>query len=465
MEILQENTKMKYIKKYKCPYCNKRLSREDLIRHIENIHNDLIPEGYTPTRVVFNVINKKDHGNCVICGNETNWNENLARYDRFDSIKCNKAYVKSMKDRMRKIYGVDNLIYSIDHQKKMLSNRRISGQYKFSDGVVHSYVGSYEKRTLEFLDKVMEYRGIDIVTPGPIIDYEYNGQKHRWILDIYIPSYNLAIDCKDGGSNKNNRDMRVYREKQIAKEKAIAIQNKYNYLRLTDNDFGQLMSILAQLKLSLIENNPDKIISINENMFPYIHSFIQMNNWYGNTSVYIIPYTKDSIFDNIAISDSITYDNIWYKDINNRINKTDKSFLEDASYNVYEYTCNKRDIINKLLVLEANNIIIPDKNIIEIIMDNNMLTKDEWKCYNDIHEIYDMYSYNEICSQITTATIINRKGNIILDEKYNLDNILRIKKDSKGYYIENSITGIRSKSRDTKVFNDIELSIIRGGIL
>ena len=69
-------------KKYKCPYCEKRLTRIDMVTHIENFHEDMIPKGYTVNRVVFNTINKKDHGRCVICGKESPWNEKTCKYDR-----------------------------------------------------------------------------------------------------------------------------------------------------------------------------------------------------------------------------------------------------------------------------------------------------------------------------------------------------------------------------------------------
>ena len=76
-------------KTYKCPYCDKRLERDKLIDHVESKHEDLIPEGQTPTQVVFNSINNKTHGNCVICKKPTKWNEKAGRYDRLcDDPKC-----------------------------------------------------------------------------------------------------------------------------------------------------------------------------------------------------------------------------------------------------------------------------------------------------------------------------------------------------------------------------------------
>ena len=69
-------------KRYKCPYCDERHEREKLIYHVEEEHEDLIPEHQTPTQVVFNSINKKDHGTCIVCKRPTKWNEKAGRYDR-----------------------------------------------------------------------------------------------------------------------------------------------------------------------------------------------------------------------------------------------------------------------------------------------------------------------------------------------------------------------------------------------
>ena len=37
----------------------------------------------------------------------------------------------------------------------MLANRSISGKYKFQDGTIRTYVGSYEHKFLEFMDKFL----------------------------------------------------------------------------------------------------------------------------------------------------------------------------------------------------------------------------------------------------------------------------------------------------------------------
>lgn len=77
-------------KKYKCPYCDLRIERSKLHIHIQDKHEDLIPEGYTALRVAFNAINNKTEGHCIICKNVTDWNEDKGRYERL----CNNPACK-----------------------------------------------------------------------------------------------------------------------------------------------------------------------------------------------------------------------------------------------------------------------------------------------------------------------------------------------------------------------------------
>jgi hypothetical protein len=58
--------------------------------------------------------------------------------------------------------------------------------------------------------------------------------------------------------------MSVTREKTICKEKMITNQGKYNYLRLTNNNFAQLLGILAEMKMKMIEEDDSKTFRIHE---------------------------------------------------------------------------------------------------------------------------------------------------------------------------------------------------------
>jgi endogenous inhibitor of DNA gyrase (YacG/DUF329 family) len=88
----------KRIVKYLCPFCDKRFTREELVDHVEDKHEEMIPEGFTVLRYVFNYVNKKPldyHGKCTECGGPTPWDENKARYDRQCGKKaCHDSFVK-----------------------------------------------------------------------------------------------------------------------------------------------------------------------------------------------------------------------------------------------------------------------------------------------------------------------------------------------------------------------------------
>lgn len=273
--ILMEATSpsKKYQKKYKCPYCDLRFIRSKLSGHIQDKHEDLIPEGYTALRVAFNTINNKDHGSCIICGNETAWNEIKGRYERLcENPACKEKYKQIVAKRNRDKYGTDRLQtddrYASEVQKKALAGRKISGKYKFADGEEVEYVGSYERKLLEFMDKIMKCNSEDILAPGPDIKYMWEGKEHLYLPDFYYIPYNLIIEVKDGQGNKNqNPNVLAYNdERQKAKEQAVIDSKKYSYVKITNNDFSQLIGVFGVLKYQLLEKDPDPVIRINEFM-------------------------------------------------------------------------------------------------------------------------------------------------------------------------------------------------------
>ena len=266
---MNNNTgKSKRIVRYKCPYCNIRNTRENLIDHIKDEHDDMIPKGYTAFRVVFDYVNKKPmgyNGKCTECGGPTGWDEDKGRYNRQCSKPaCKASYLKKFEDNMIRTQGTTRISNTAEGQEKMLANRKISGTYKFSDGGEKTYTGSYERKALEFMDQVMEIKSDDILCPGPVLEYSYQGAKHMYITDFYYQPYNLIIEVKDGGNNPNKRNMPEYRAKQIAKEQYIIKHTNYNYIRLTDNNFQQLLSVFISLKFEMLENSGERVIHVNE---------------------------------------------------------------------------------------------------------------------------------------------------------------------------------------------------------
>ena len=186
---------------FKCPLCgNSYKEIEDLYLHMEKVHSDIIPEDFTPARYLYQLKTGKKHGTCVMCKKPTGWNERTNKYHRFcDNPKCKEKYREIFKERMIGKHGKVTLLDDPEQQKKMLANRRISGTYDMN-GKELGYTGSYELDYLKMLDNLLDWDENDIMSPSPhTYWYEYEGTRHFYIPDFYIPSLNLEVEIKDGG--------------------------------------------------------------------------------------------------------------------------------------------------------------------------------------------------------------------------------------------------------------------------
>lgn len=451
--ILQEAYKSK--RKYKCPYCNYHNIRMKLISHIDKAHKDMIPEGYSAGRLLYDLINTNPNkAKCRICGKPTEWNEDKLRYEVFCSDSCKKKYSDDFhKIRMVNIYGVESLLDNPEMQAKMLAGRRISGYYKFQDGVRLSYCGSYEKNLLEFLDKVMNYSSHEVTSPGPVIEYEYKGKKHFWVTDQYIGLSNLVIDCKDGGSNPNKRDMQEYREKQIAKEEAIKKLHKYNYIRLTDNNFSQLIDTLMTIKYEMLENpmvldNP--VIDINESGLangPAGNAMVGT----GSYDSFIIPYKPLSkTFDDDNTEYALSFDksltDLYIINDEGNIKHESIEFLYDKKFDVFK---SKNKVIfemdenthpkNYFCMLALGTEYVTESAEKVDISYFKELTEREIMCESIIYE----------CQKDDPLNILSEMGEIQVrvEDKYLMNIYLR--EDVNGYFIYDKERGLRTKSYNT----------------
>lgn len=241
-------------------------SAEDLVSHIEQEHDEMIPEDMTPWQFAYMMRTGKTHGNCIICKGKTTWNEKIHKYNRLcEKPKCKDTYVEMFRNRMVGKYGKTTLLNDPEHQKKMLSNRKISGEYLWRDHVHKTqYTGSYEKSFLEFLDVVMNFDPEDVISPSPhTYYYEYEGNKHFYIPDFFIMSLGLEIEIKDGGDNPNmhGKIQAVDKVKEKLKDDVMS-HNEYNYLKITNKDNSKFLDYLGLWREQSLEKKPEKIIML-----------------------------------------------------------------------------------------------------------------------------------------------------------------------------------------------------------
>lgn len=222
-------------KTYKCPFCDyKYINKLSLYNHMEAKHKNQL-NNMSPARVYFNIRNKKDHGNCIICKKETPFNENTERYERLCSDECRKKYRQIFRTRMKGAgKDPDTYLQSAEVQNKMLAGRKISGSYKWNDGTKTPYVGSYEMDFLLFCENILGLTSKDIMGPAPqVFEYTYQGKKHFHIPDFYIPSMNLIIQIKSA-TNKHYRERDL--EKELLCDKLVK-ESPYNYFKIYDKKY------------------------------------------------------------------------------------------------------------------------------------------------------------------------------------------------------------------------------------
>lgn len=396
------------VRNLSCPYCKKRTTRDKMVNHIDYNHSDQLPEGFTALRMTFHVANNKPieyRRPCRVCGNPTEWDENKGRYNLLCSNPvCKEKYVAKMKASMGDKYGAYRPTATAEGLEKMLAARKISGKYKWSDGTIFNYTGSYELETLKFMDGGLNIKSEDLMVPGPVLEYEYNGEKHLYITDMYYRPYNLIIEVKDGGRSVNkNKEYAETRAKQMAKEKHVIQNTDYNYIRLTDKDMGQLMAVLADLKYHFVEKDPDRVIHVNENT--PIAAIAPMVGFNPDKDVVIVNYMKKKTFvddSDYAIADSPKFDTVYTRDQDGILRKKDKSVLLGSYYTPYIIRGRREAIVNTLYENKDKEV---SKNFIyETAFGHPMYSKNQLQyeaCeeytdyYQDLENIRESFNFNE----------------------------------------------------------------------
>ena len=239
---------------------------DDYVSHLEKKHEDLIPKDMTPWQFSYYLRTGKTFGSCVVCKKPTTWNERTHKYNRFcNDPKCKETYREEFKKRMIGKYGKTTLLNDPEQQKKMLENRKISGQYVWRDHVHKTnYTGSYELSFLEFLDYVMNFQPEDVMAPSPhVYYYTYENKKHFYIPDFFIPSLGVEIEIKDGGDNPNNHGkiQRVDKVKEKLKDDVLS-HNEFHYLKIVNKENEKFFTFLEKLKDVTFYDTKEKIVML-----------------------------------------------------------------------------------------------------------------------------------------------------------------------------------------------------------
>ena len=238
----------------KCPICGKKYDeRDSLALHIESKHANEIPQNWSGLKYIFYSKHGRTNGTCMVCKGKTDFNEKTGKPARIcNNPLCVKKLRENAVNNNIKKFGKATLLNDPEFQIKMLNNRKISKDYKWSDGKsVKRVVGSFEYDGMEKLDLFFNFDSADVIVPAPfVIPYEYEGETHFYIPDAYITSLNLLIEFKDGGSNPNthHKIQAVDKVKEKLKEEAVKKMGKYNYVKVVNKEYDTLMKALIELK-------------------------------------------------------------------------------------------------------------------------------------------------------------------------------------------------------------------------
>ena len=189
--------------------------------------------------------------------------------------------------------------------------------------------------------------------------------------------------------------MQEYREKQIAKEDMIKKINKYNYIRLTDNNFAQLIEIMALLKYNLDED--EMIIKINESMAGTIAGALPSSN-----STFIIKNNLQNNVFSYGVTQDPTQDEFLIIDEECKVKKISKNDLPKDSYEVFKVKSqdDAEDIWFEALMLFNTKTNIPDRNYFYTLLGSNK----------------PIYENTKVFKVKNFDTVISEMSDIIYDE-------------------------------------------------
>ena len=361
-----------------CPSCRRYFAKKmDAIDHINRYHSAEADErGMTAAQWLYASTHNGDyHGKCMICGKPTDWSARTMKpYKLCSNPQC-RAAVKAQYDKNRdaKLHmSQSELMSNMDHQREMLSHRKISGRYKFRDGGEVEYVANLELRFLQFCDRILELRSIDILPSPDVFSYfdPKDGKDHSYIPDYYLPMYDLMVEVKDK-ANGNPAFLEETRYKVALKDDAMRKQTKYHYIRISGSNYGPFMEMLFKITHGEDKNDPNRknIIMISEAATIPTKQDVLFKTVYGT----------DNTLKLFAMSDT---HGTWY--VSNYDEKTltvdtaDNVEFAGSMYRVFKYLGDQQDLASVISTIKANAINTSgcEWDIMEILKTGNIRFND-----------------------------------------------------------------------------------------
>lgn len=254
------------VKNFKCPRCGKIYSSMKLWgNHMQKVHPEDIPDGWSIPRYFYFVMTGKTAGKCVMCGKPTSWNDSTWKYNRFcDDPACRVKYREAFAQRMIGKYGRVTLLDDPEHQRKMIMQKRTSGYYDFPDGKV-GYSSSYELDFLKMCDKFLHLRAQDILQPSPhTYYYDYKNDQDTadegrkfYIPDFFIPSLNLEIEIKQNTST-HPKILRVDKVKEAEKDAVMKSITGIHYIKIMDKKYDEFLELLYRLRNNVVDSEENE---------------------------------------------------------------------------------------------------------------------------------------------------------------------------------------------------------------
>lgn len=385
-----------------CPYCKRNFpKREPCFKHMNDQHGDLLAkDNLDAPQKLWLQSHPSLNGNCVCgCGQKTDWNPKTGKPYRLSNDPNCRKRMKAIADvNMIKVYGKTTLLNDMEQQKKMLSNRHITGTYKFADGGIIQYTGKLEQNFLQFCDKVMEFRSNQILESPESFTYHdpQDNVDRQYIPDYYLPDYNLLVEIKDGNgeSNTNPAFVKETKYKVALKDAVMKAQTKYNYIRISGKNYGPFLETLVNIVRAETDDAPHKnLVVITESACEDVINELDMmaincdNEMIDPNNIRLL-ITYDSIthtVKSIAITDS-RYMSQWYvtdyTDNTSRCAAWDDGVFTNCNYNLYKYAG-----IGEVDAAKMNE-------AFHVIMDMCRYEADESTGFFDILEVFGTFGIN-----------------------------------------------------------------------